>query len=95
MGDILIGPIILDDLVTGNNYLDFLQNGLPEKLENVRLATQSAMYFQHDRVSSRFTQLVIQNLSGTSANRGIGHGITINWPRRSPDLTPLDFRLWG
>jgi len=28
-------------------------------------------------------------------NRWIGRGSTINWPPRSPDLTPLDFCLWG
>jgi len=27
--DMLIGPIILDDGMTGQNYLDFLQNELP------------------------------------------------------------------
>ena len=26
----LIGPVIVDDLMTGNNSLSFLQNGLPE-----------------------------------------------------------------
>ena len=28
-------------------------------------------------------------------NRWIGRGSTINWPPRSPDLTQLDFYLWG
>jgi hypothetical protein len=37
--DLMIGPVMLDDLVTGKNYLDFLQNGLPEQLEDVPLAT--------------------------------------------------------
>ena len=95
MGDMLIGPVILDELVTGKNYLHFLQNGLSEQLENVRLATRSAMYFQHDRATFHYTHLVMQHHNGTSANRGIGHGSTINWPPRSPDLTPLDFCLWG
>jgi hypothetical protein len=27
--------------------------------------------------------------------RWIGRGSTIKWPARSPDLTPLDFFLWG
>jgi len=26
IGDMLIGPVILDDRITGQNYLDFLQN---------------------------------------------------------------------
>jgi len=33
--DMLIGPIILDDRMTGQNYLDFLQNELPKELEDV------------------------------------------------------------
>ncbi|PNF43619.1 hypothetical protein B7P43_G03107, partial [Cryptotermes secundus] len=28
-------------------------------------------------------------------NREIGRGGPITWPPRSPDLTPLDFFLWG
>jgi len=36
--DMLIGPVILDDRMTGQNNLDFLQNELP-KLEDVPLAT--------------------------------------------------------
>ena len=28
--DMLIDPVILDDPMTGQIYLDFLQNGLPE-----------------------------------------------------------------
>jgi hypothetical protein len=31
--DMLISHIILDDCVTGCNYLDFLQNGISEQLE--------------------------------------------------------------
>jgi capsid portal protein len=41
--DMLIGPVILDDHVTGNNYLNFLQNGLPKQLEDVPLAKRIAM----------------------------------------------------
>jgi hypothetical protein len=46
--DMLIGPFIFDDHMTVHNYRDFLQNGLPDQLENVPLATHIAMYFQHD-----------------------------------------------
>jgi hypothetical protein len=28
--DMLSSPVILDDCMIGHNYLDFLQNGLPE-----------------------------------------------------------------
>jgi hypothetical protein len=46
--DMLIGPVILDDHMTGQNYLDILQNELPEQLEDVALATRIAIYFQRD-----------------------------------------------
>jgi hypothetical protein len=79
--------------MTGHNYLN-LQHGLPEQ-EAVPLATQIAMYFQHDRAPSHYTQLVMQHLNDTLPNRWTGSGSTTNWPPRSPDLTPLDFCLWG
>ena len=91
----LIGPVILDDRMTGKNYLDLLQNELPKQLEDVSLATRIAMYFQHDGAPSHYTRHVMQHLNDTFPNRWIDHGSTINWPRRSPDLTPLDFCLWG
>jgi hypothetical protein len=53
--DMLTGPIILDDHMTGHNYLDFLQNGLPEQLQDVPLATRVATYFQHDGAPSQHT----------------------------------------
>ena len=51
--DPLIG-LTLDDCITRQNYL---QNGLPELLEDVTLATRMAAYFQHDR-----TLLIIPEL---------------------------------
>jgi glutaredoxin-related protein len=54
---LLIGSVILEDHMTGQNYLEFLQNELLEQLENVPLATRIAMYFQHDRAPSHYTRL--------------------------------------
>jgi hypothetical protein len=39
----MIGPIILEDHMTGQNYLEFLKNELSEQLENVPLATRITM----------------------------------------------------
>jgi len=81
--------------MTGQNYLDFLQNQLPKQLEDVPLTTRIAMYFQHDGDLSHHTRHVMQHLNDTSPNRWIGRGSTIIWPIRSPNLTTFDFRLWG
>ena len=59
--DMLNGPVILDDLMTGQNYLHFLQNELPKHLEDVPLATRIAMYFQHDGAPTHYTQHVMQH----------------------------------
>ena len=53
--------VILHNCITGQNYLDFLQNELPKQLEDVPLATQIAMYFQHDGAPSHYTQHVMQH----------------------------------
>ena len=90
--DILIGPVMLEDRMKGQNYLDFLQNELPKQLEDVLLAPRIAMYFQHDGAPSHYTRHVMQHLNDTFSNRWIGRGSTINWPPRSPNLTPLDFK---
>jgi hypothetical protein len=83
--DMLICPVILEDPMTRQNYLDFLQNGLPEQLEDVPLATRCAVYFQHDGAPSLYTRLVMQRISDIFPNRWIGRGSTFNWPLSYPD----------
>ena len=61
--DMLIGPDILDDRVTEKNYLDFLQNELPQQLDDIPLATRIAMYFRHDGDPSHYTRHVMQHLN--------------------------------
>jgi hypothetical protein len=85
--NILIGPATLDDRMTGHNCANFQQNGLPV-LEAVPLN------FQHDAAPSH-TRLGMQQLNDIFPDRWIGRGSTINWPPRSPILTPSDFCLWG
>jgi hypothetical protein len=60
--DMLIGPVILDDRMIGQNYLDFLRYGLPEELEDVPLVIRIAVYYQHDGVPTHYTRLVMQHL---------------------------------
>jgi hypothetical protein len=77
---LLIGSVILDleDRMTGQNYLEFVQNELPEQLEGVPLPARIAMYFQHDGAPPHYTRRVMQHLSDTFPNRWIGRGSTMN-----------------
>jgi len=53
------------------------------------------MYFQHDGVPPHYTRHVREYLNESFRNRWLGRGGPIAWPPRSPDLTPLDYYLWG
>lgn len=91
----LIGPYILEHRVTGGNYLKFLNNEFIAVLENFPLAKRTEMYFQHDGAPIHFTNEVKQFLDEKFPDKWIGRGGPVEWPPRSPDLTPLDYCLWG
>jgi hypothetical protein len=66
---LLIGPVILEERMTGKNYLEFPQNELPEQLEHIPLATRIDMYFQHEGASPHYTRLVMQLLNDNFPTR--------------------------
>ena len=53
------------------------------------------MWIQHDGAPTQFGQDVRNYLDGSFPNRWIGCGGPVHWPSRSPDLSSLDFFLWG
>ena len=53
------------------------------------------VYFQQDGAPPHFKREVTNYLNATFPGRWIGRNGPIRWPPRSPDLTPLDFFLWG
>lgn len=91
----LLGPYILPNRMTGANYLLFLQNTLPELLENVSLNVRQQAWFQHDGAPPHYALNVREHLNQVFEDRWIGRGGPVAWPARSPDLNPLDFYFWG
>lgn len=53
------------------------------------------MWFQQDSAPPHFGVNVREYLNIEFANRHIGRGGPVLWPSRAPDLTPLDYYLWG
>lgn len=53
------------------------------------------MLFQQDGAPPHFCRAVRQYLDEQYPDRWIGRAGPIQWPPRSPDLTPLDYFLWG
>ena len=53
------------------------------------------MYFHHDGAPPHFSREVRNFLNYHFPERLIGRGGPHNWPTRSPDLSPLDYCVWG
>lgn len=90
-----LGHISYHPVSPGPIYLTFLQEILPELLEDVPLDIRQHMWFQHDGAPAHFSLAVREYANQTFGDRWIGRGGPVAWPPRSPDLTPLDFFLWG
>ncbi|KAJ8954712.1 hypothetical protein NQ318_011405 [Aromia moschata] len=95
VGDVLLGPHILPDRLTGNGYLNFLQHVLPNLLEEVPLGILRQMWYFHDGAPPHFARQVRDFLNVEYPNRWIGRNGPIHWPARSPDLTPCDFYYYS
>ncbi|CAK9823987.1 hypothetical protein ANTRET_LOCUS2226 [Anthophora retusa] len=91
----LVGPYFLPDRLTSTEFLNFLKNELSYLLEDVPLYSVQRMWMQLDGCPAHYGPQVRQWLNNRFPQRWIGRGGSISWPPRSPDLTPLDFYLWG
>lgn len=94
IGRNLVGPYFLPERLNGNNYLEFLQNDLPELVLPV-LEEDVPIVFQNDGCPAHYQRTVREHLDNAFPNSWIGRAGPIPWPARSPDLTPLDFYVWG
>ena len=56
---------------------------------------QPTIIFQQDGAPPYWGLHVCELLNETFSNRWIGRDGPIPWTPRSPDITPLDFFLWG
>jgi len=95
LDDQLIGPFILEGCLIGEAYLRFLEEELPRLLEDVPLNKRGRMYFQHDGAPPHFSREVRNFLNYRFPGRWIGRCSPHNWPARSPELSPLDYCVWG
>lgn len=92
----MIGPHFLPDTLNGDNYLEFLQNELPNLLEGVPIMeSDREIIFQNDGCPAHYQVTVREHLDNCFPDSWIGRGGPIPWPARSPDLTPMDFHVWS
>ncbi len=91
----LIGPYVFEDTVTGDSYLGMLREWLLPQLQQIDQFNAGDMFFQQDGAPPHWSRVVREWLDTVFPSRWIGRSGPISWPARSPDLTPLDYWLWG
>ncbi|KFM69781.1 hypothetical protein X975_15179, partial [Stegodyphus mimosarum] len=93
--------LISDNFIFRSKYLYFskyrllinciLENFVFPQLEEF----QPDVVLQQDDAPPHGDTIVRNSLNDHFTGRWIGRGGPIPWPLRSPDITPLDFFLWG
>lgn len=95
LGNKIIGPHFFEGTLNGPRYAEFIRETLPVLLDEVPIETLNTMWFQQDGAPPHYAHAARNAVSERFEERWIGRGGPVAWPPRSPDLTPLDFFLWG
>ncbi|GBO23202.1 hypothetical protein AVEN_17083-1 [Araneus ventricosus] len=91
----LIGLLFYEGTLTGQRYLELLQDVITECVENLLFHQLRNVWFQHDGAPPHKISNAKQYLMETFQNEFIGYDGLVEWPPRSPDLNLLGFFLWG
>ncbi|GBM16499.1 hypothetical protein AVEN_148887-1 [Araneus ventricosus] len=83
------GPVFYEGKLTGQRYLELLQDVITVFVENLPFHQLRNVWFQHDGSPPHKISNVKQYLMDTFQNQIIGYGGFVEWPPRSPDLTSL------
>ncbi len=95
-GTNIMGPVFYDGTLTGARYRELILQGVVSNyVYNLPLLTRRPIWFQHDGAPAHYAIDSRQYRNGIFHINWIGRGGPVAWPARSPDLTPLDFFLWG
>ncbi|EZA51572.1 hypothetical protein X777_09739 [Ooceraea biroi] len=82
--------------ITAQEYSNFLEEQLPNLLEDVPLHIRANMIFQQDSHPAHTSAVARAILNRKFRNRWIGiYSDLHEWPPGLPDLTPMDFFVWG
>ncbi|KAJ4444674.1 hypothetical protein ANN_06471 [Periplaneta americana] len=96
-----VSLVAVKDTSSVEGNLQFLRRGEEirqsesKKKLDVPVETRHQMYVQHDGAPAHFYHVVTAQMNHQFPHRWIGRGGPINWPATSPDLTSLDYCIWG
>lgn len=91
----IIGPFFFHGNLNADTYLQFLRQDISDFIDDMPLQERCSVWYQQDGAAIHSTIEVRNYLNDLFHGRWIGRFSQYPWPARSPDLTPLDFFLWG
>jgi hypothetical protein len=90
----LVGPYFFEGNVNGRSYLEMIENFvLPHLIRNY--GDINGIWWAQDGAPAHRLRAVRDRLVAIFGRQVIGIGHDVEWPARSPDLTPLDFFCGG
>ncbi|XP_050307511.1 uncharacterized protein LOC126744196 [Anthonomus grandis grandis] len=95
LNDRIVKAFFIERNLTGKKYLTMLRNEIVPVINEIAGDNFNITYFQQDGAAPHYAINVRNYLDETFPGRVIGRRGTIEWPPRSPDMSPLDYFLWG
>lgn len=94
-GDQIIGPVFIDGNLNADKFIQLINGPLAEYVNTLPEEQRRQTWLQLDGAPAHAAVRVRNALNDMFEDRWIGRFGPKRWPARSPDLTPLDFFLWG
>ena len=94
-GTKIFGPFFYEDRETGEAVTVNSERYLAMLQEIFNDGNEHDHWFQQDGALAHTSREVMEFLNSQFPGKLISHRSVFPWPARSPDLSPLDFFLWG
>ena len=97
----VIGPFFFRHNIDGEDYLQLIDEEIAPALRRLpryrgrRNGQLRRIWWAQDGAPPHRRRIVTDRLTELFGNQVIALNRAVEWPPRSPDLTPLDFFLWG
>lgn len=97
----IVGPFFFEDehgatlTINSERYVQMLDTMFLPVIQDLEEFTDSNLWFMQDGAPAHIARNVRAWMQRNFKEREIGRYGDVHWPARSPDLTPMDFFVWG
>lgn len=91
----IIGPFFYENTMTGAKYLDLINDSILPELQRIYGNNFNRLWWFQDGAPAHRVIIVRERLQELFGTRIVSLNHEVEWPPRSPDLTPCDYFLWG